>query len=75
MTKYLVVSPTFSDFRAGEPEAFRIAEAALEYMRPWEIVKHGVYNGHKIELNNDNTEISVWIHNDEKPFKFIVVAV
>lgn len=75
MTKYLVVSPTFGDFRAGEPTAFSIAEAALEAMCPTEIVKQGAYNGHRVELNHDNTEISVWLHNDERPFKFIVVEV
>ena len=71
MKKYIVVSPTFGAFRAGEPVAYRIAEKLI--MKHGEnIVVNGEFEGHTYTFCIVANEIHIIFKgsfNDET-FKF-----
>lgn len=73
--KYIVMSPTFSEFRAGEPVAFKIAE---KIMNKWDEstrnTNSGKFEGKEFEYNPEKQIISVKLDN-RPPFKFHVEVI
>ena len=70
MKKYFVVSPTFGDFRAGEPKAFEVAQQWLDRFGNSNEIPE-TFEGYHV--NHRDGIISVTKDND-RPFTFIVVG-
>lgn len=64
--RFIVVSPTFSGFRAYEPLAFKYAE---EFMNN---TKDSTNSEYSAKYVREEGIVKVWIKNDEFPFEFIV---
>lgn len=73
MKKYMVVSPSFGDFRAGEPAAFKKAT---------DVVNDQEYNVFEYEDNEglvvatgERVYVTLREFKHEKPFSFIMIEV
>lgn len=72
--KHMVMSPTFSGFRAGEPAAFALAKRLF---KKWDGRTEGVFEGCKYVYDEDKDNpmesgiVSIYLDN-RPPFKFHV---
>ena len=67
MGRFMVTSPTFSAFRAGEPIAFELARRAVEIEDKSHFKR---YLDGKLVVGKGNI-VYVYMNNSDEPFSFI----
>lgn len=75
MMKYIITSPAFGEFRAGEPLAYSLAKRVLEFSNTSVFRTEVLHKGKNAVVTGKGDTVEVLFDGDDKPFVFNVEEV
>lgn len=75
MKAFIVTNPTYSEFRAGEPIAFNLAQNAFRVEKKSHFKKWMEWDKQRVLIDARGDEVDVYLYTDSDPFTFEVMEV